>query len=1052
MTAHRVRLPNGDIQNFETGVAIRGQDLSSADGAKILNLLLPGETALRRLYDWVIEAETRIQAAQTSVPFATPQETIDGVNSVKPINPVDLKAAFDNIRAGAPTALDSFAEFVTAINGDPQFATHMFALIAAKAPSFNSVFTGLVTVPTATDTSDPKHVVNVRYMEAQIEAMLLNLKPPPSSPALTGDTFAVVGTQYVLSLSSTPSDPRLSVVSFDISFGNAAPVTVNASGNAATYVWNATGTVDSTLTITAIAKDSKNKYSPSSSKTITLLSELIRHPAIVAPADNSLNNALDPTITLDAFSPNVGTDTHVSTSWTIREASGNAVVWSSPNDTVNLTSITVPQDILTNSRQYVIEASYTGLTLGTSGVGRSHFTTVSQKLAPGINNLPVAIAGQDLILSITTLLSAPDTAWRRVGYAIANETNIHWTNQAGSASPLTTDVSIPYADLVFTNNAVNVFVYTEGNHSGKSVAAQMSVPRMQITPPVITYPSYAGSIPMDNIPLQPTFQINGYTTNIPNDTHLSTSWVLTNLSTGLVEQQVIKSTTDLLSWTPSKQLTAGLTYSLAVTVYGVVNTSGVSSITSVFNSTFTPLQRVENRQVYNGSGQALGGSFMRMSVNQDASALSWSTPTFQETRPNPQTGVMATYNTGRAQFLSSTTSAVILDPSFSLQDGQYGEDFGWVNKMSPTNNVIFNATNGTGKYNIGVFTWINAGTSINPLYLYPSQVTTSPALYHRFIDASFNLSGNTAVVADGTGVGPGPTPVIDQIYIQTVYPLNGTVDAMNILHVNTAIPATWTDGVDNYVPALSSQSGITQIKLSDDAQTLAIFTPYYAAASGYLRPAVSVFTKVNNDWVFSTLLTSSQDKNPSFVLGLCTDNKNQFDMSGDGNVIFIGGAYKPVTVSAGSVSVYRKIGGVWTAQADLDYLPHAGTPFDLSLCYFGMKVATNSDGSVVVVGSASLTAPNSAQTNAAIPKHGTFDIYTSADLTTWIAKGVEMVPSYGYTSISDNLNEAGSGSGGFGKNPIALSRDGTWFYIVEPWYTPVTSTKGLILGYHISTY
>jgi len=77
--------------------------------------------------------------------------------------------------------------------------------------------------------------------------------------------------------------------------------------------------------------------------------------------------------TFDAFTSDFSvindTDTHEYTDWEVIRTSDSAVVFSSFNDTTNLTSITVPEGVVVENTEYEIRARHRGTTYGLSNYG-----------------------------------------------------------------------------------------------------------------------------------------------------------------------------------------------------------------------------------------------------------------------------------------------------------------------------------------------------------------------------------------------------------------------------------------------------------------------------------------------------------------------------------------------------------------------------------------------------------------------------------------------------------------------------------------------------------
>jgi hypothetical protein len=85
----------------------------------------------------------------------------------------------------------------------------------------------------------------------------------------------------------------------------------------------------------------------------------------------------DPTITTSAFTVTLGSDTHLSTDWEILRTSNNEVVYTSLNDTSNLTSIVVPAGNLEVSTEYEFRARHRSATFFTSDFGSTTANTVA---------------------------------------------------------------------------------------------------------------------------------------------------------------------------------------------------------------------------------------------------------------------------------------------------------------------------------------------------------------------------------------------------------------------------------------------------------------------------------------------------------------------------------------------------------------------------------------------------------------------------------------------------------------------------------------------------
>jgi len=106
-----------------------------------------------------------------------------------------------------------------------------------------------------------------------------------------------------------------------------------------------------------------------------------------------------PTISTSMFATTpANQDTHLSTDWEVRLASTNALVFSSYNNTTNLTSINVPAGILMPNTAYIFRARHNGNIYGNSAYGSVTATTLAAFTndigTPGAQGFGVGVAPQ----------------------------------------------------------------------------------------------------------------------------------------------------------------------------------------------------------------------------------------------------------------------------------------------------------------------------------------------------------------------------------------------------------------------------------------------------------------------------------------------------------------------------------------------------------------------------------------------------------------------------------------------------------------------------------
>lgn len=176
-------------------------------------------------------------------------------------------------------------------------------------------------------------------------------------------------------------------------------------------------------------------YSPAFKFTTSAVS--ITTPTILTPANGTTGVGETPTFKVSAFATvPAGSDNHQSTSWRLRNAAGD-VVWSSPNDTVNLIELKLPAGLLVTAKNHTIDVQFNGSTLPSTPWQSSGFVTaasfeygrylaVAQEATPG-----VTVYGQDI--DTLTKLATPPT--RESGTAVCLSPDGKHLMSGGRSSP-----------------------------------------------------------------------------------------------------------------------------------------------------------------------------------------------------------------------------------------------------------------------------------------------------------------------------------------------------------------------------------------------------------------------------------------------------------------------------------------------------------------------------------------------------------------------------------------------------------------------------------------
>ena len=186
------------------------------------------------------------------------------------------------------------------------------------------------------------------------------------------------------------------------------------------------------------------------SNTITFLTtnQQINQPT-VSIVGSSVNVNETPTFNSSAFSVTpAGSDTPVASTWVIRLAADNSVIWQLNNSSSNRTSVTVPMGVLSTSTQYTIEVQHIG------GFGSSMFSekltfTTAATFVPNTPGAPfgggyyagrINVGGQIYALVVAPKAlggEAPGTlTWKtsQTTTAGTTSTNDGWTNTNAMAA------------------------------------------------------------------------------------------------------------------------------------------------------------------------------------------------------------------------------------------------------------------------------------------------------------------------------------------------------------------------------------------------------------------------------------------------------------------------------------------------------------------------------------------------------------------------------------------------------------------------------------------
>lgn len=914
INAHNLYSRDGQPYNFEDGLSVKGFDLSGPDGTKAINVQLPGETQTITLYAWLLNALTQLNNAQQTLPFASNAEAIAGVVQNKLISPASLKAVLSQLIGNVPASLDSMAEFVTAINNDPNLSTTIQGLAAQKVSLAGSAMTGTVTAPTPPNATDKAKLVNVEYLLSAIDTALLTLKPIPTAPDLSGTTFGVIGTDYALNMSATAA-PDMTIASFDVSINGAAPTNVAATANAGVFHWMVLGAEGGTVIFTVVAKDNRGRAGPSSTKTINVTAAAVNTPTVVLPADNSVDvSPAAAQITTSKLSMKVGTDTHTSTDWVITETSTGVVAYQSLGDTVNKTALTVPILMLKNATQYTVSFTYHSQSGYQSLPGVSHFVTKNAPSAVTITGGSNHAPGQNYTFTIDAPVPGTSTQVLKYYYAIGTP---------NTPVECTSSVTLTPDQLVINGGNFTVYAWAYFDVDGMTAQASKVVQELSVTPGAFLFPVNNAV----GIPINPTFLVSAYSTNAAGDVHVSSTWTLTDLDTN--QQTVLtQSTTNKVSWTPPANLFAGVRYRITCLQYGsamadpvavpaiefvVTNSADVRLPTTVILS--------NNNAGANQAGTSVATTYTGGRVFFGSPGYDWSSPAVADV------GGADVYNVGAATY---TTFMVPQSTSVSHQAAMHVA-------MSPTGDFFaFDSLPLTSAdpSSAAGFYIVTFGGFGNSFYAYDGADLTVQGSTPRPQCLAINPEAGEVVAGYTNGV-------------VTWNGYSGTTQTQAVVD-RTGIPADPLNlgmTIMGFAECVSVTNGqlIVSIRWGNATQSLTGFA-YYTKTPGQ-------WTNFGpNDWNFQFVKHSASPM-PAWNMPADQPNAAWLSMSTAGDVIFLG---RPFADAGG---VQRGEVEVWKRQANpgVDFVMSQAVRDKRSDAvdngYFGIIVKSSANGRVAAIAS-----------------------------------------------------------------------------------------------------
>jgi len=277
-----------------------------------------------------------------------------------------------------------------------------------------------------------------------------------------------------------------------------------------------------------------------------------------------------PLLTSSPYTTSNSTEPHNSSDWTVSDSTGR-IIWSNLNDSVNLTSIMVPNGVLNANTNYTFAVIYNSNTL-TSAPGTVFGQTV--QVFPSVATPNVQVQGGPDAIPLVPMVTT--SAFRSVG-ANVGHTSTDWQvlDAAGTViweslnNTLNLEsISLPFGLLMLGT----AYTFTALHNSGPLPSLRGGVSGVTLTPfiqtPTISVEGSPTSVPENPVLLGAAFSITGI-----NETHLSTDWSVKNASGVVVWSSLMDMANLTTVRVPSGILSANTGYSFSVTYHSSSLTS-----------------------------------------------------------------------------------------------------------------------------------------------------------------------------------------------------------------------------------------------------------------------------------------------------------------------------------------------------------------------------------------------------------------------------------------------------------------------------------------------
>lgn len=332
---------------------------------------------LGKISTWTSEANALATGANTNATTAAEQAELATTNGAAQVALAAEQTALATAQAEIAT---SQAEIASAIGNDKGLWSNLTGSLAPPASVYHDEknWQLLYSVSDVT-TEEPGTSAAWAEVRARSQIELPVITYPTTGTDNIGTSITVTGSDYRSLYGYDQSDAQIQV-SEDSDF---ATTEIDTVAGSATTTFDITDLTTLTTYYCRIRyQDSADRWSSWSTRVLfTTANVYIDAPTNTSPASLETNIIETPELTSDAFECINGADTHASSDWEVYSDSGLTIlVWSSYDDTSNLTTATIPAGILNpGSTNYYWRCRHTGTTYGDSAWSTAtKFTTKDQ--------------------------------------------------------------------------------------------------------------------------------------------------------------------------------------------------------------------------------------------------------------------------------------------------------------------------------------------------------------------------------------------------------------------------------------------------------------------------------------------------------------------------------------------------------------------------------------------------------------------------------------------------------------------------------------------------